>query len=109
MEERWKFHDMMRDVKRKKMRGEFTPPTNISTELFVKILLKYQEREEKWRKEDTVRIKNRIEYRKKHPRKDTEDRRWLALTRGESQPRQRDSREKEPEKRSLSLSRGSTF
>ena len=51
MEERWKFHDMMRDVKRKKMRGEFTPPTNISTELFVKILLKYQEREEKWRKE----------------------------------------------------------
>ena len=82
MEERWKYQDMMREIKRKKMRGEFTAPTNISTELYVKILLKYQEREKNWKRQDTERITRRIEYRKKHPVCDKPDRRWVAITRG---------------------------
>ena len=82
MEERWKIQDMTREVKRKKMRGEFTGPTDVSTELFVKMVIKHQSREEKWKKDDTERLKKRIEYRKKHPRKEKEDRRWIALTKG---------------------------
>jgi len=122
MEERWKLQDMTREVKRKKMRGEFKGPTDVSSEMYVKIILKHQKLEEKWRKEDTERIKKRIEYRKKHPRKDVEDRRWIALTkgtdsdseflresfiRGISEPRivlQKDIKE-----RGRSLPRGSTF
>ncbi len=73
---------MAREVKRKKMRGEFTGPTDVSTELFVKMVIKHQAREEKWKKEDSERIRKRIEYRKKHPRKEVDDRRWIALTRG---------------------------
>ena len=82
MEERWKIQDMMREVKRKKMRGEFTGPTDVSTELFVKMVIKHQNREETWRKQDLERIRKRIEYRKKHPDKETVDRRWIALTKG---------------------------
>jgi hypothetical protein len=82
MEERWKIQDMTREVKRRKMRGEFTGPTDVSTELFVKMVIKHQSREEKWKKEDTERLKKRIEYRKNHPRKEKEDRRWIALTKG---------------------------
>lgn len=82
MEERWILQDMARAVKRKKMRNEFTGPTDVSTEVFVKVLLKNKMREEKWRKEDTERVRRRIEYRKKHPRIDKEDRRWVALTKG---------------------------
>jgi len=84
MEERWKIQDMTREVKRKKMRGEFTGPTDVSTELFVKMVIKHQAREEKWKKEDLERIRKRIEYRKKHPRKEVDDRRWIALTQGTS-------------------------
>ena len=83
MEERWKFQDMVRETKRKKMRGEFTGPTDVSTELFVKLVLKHQEREENWKRQDTERIKKRIEYRKKHPRIEREDRRWIAITKGQ--------------------------
>jgi hypothetical protein len=82
MEERWKLQDMVRETKRKKMRGEFTGPTDISTEVFVKRVLRYQEREEKWKEQDRDRIKKRIEYRKKHPFVEKDDRRWIALTKG---------------------------
>ena len=82
MEERWKLQDMIRETKRKKMRGEFTGPTDISTEVYVKRVLRYQEREEKWKEQDRDRIKKRIEYRKKHPFVEKDDRRWIALTKG---------------------------
>jgi hypothetical protein len=85
MEERWKLQDMVRETKRKKMRGEFTSPTNISTEVYVKRVLRYQEREEKWKEQDRDRIKKRIEYRKKHPFVEKDDRRWIALTKGTNQ------------------------
>ncbi len=84
MEERWKLQDMIRETKRKKMRGEFTGPTDISTEVYVKRVLRYQEREEKWKEQDRDRIKKRIEYRKKHPFVEKDDRRWIALTKGHS-------------------------
>ncbi len=82
MEERWKLQDMMREIKRKKIRGEFTGPSDISTELFVKRVLRYQEREATWKQQDTDRIRRRIEYRKKHPICDKVDRRWVAITKG---------------------------
>ena len=85
MEERWKLQDMIRETKRKKMRGEFTGPTDISTEVYVKRILRYKEREEKWKQQDRDRIKKRIEYRKKHPLVEKDDRRWIALTQGTTQ------------------------
>ena len=124
MEERWKIQDMKREVKRKKMRGEFTGPTDVSTELFVKMVIKHQTREEKWKKEDLERIRKRIEYRKKHPRKETDDRRWIALTKGSdtkgtdtnTNPRNHLRSASEPRpaarliiERSKSLARGTTF
>jgi len=111
MEERWKIQDMTREVKRKKMRGEFTGATDVSTELFVKMVIKHQAREEKWKKEDLERIRKRIEYRKKHPRKEVDDRRWIALTRGNNSLRS--ASEPRPAarviERSKSLARGTTF
>ena len=115
MEERWKIQDMTREVKRKKMRGEFTGPTDVSTELFVKMVIKHQAREEKWKKEDLERIRKRIEYRKKHPRKEVDDRRWIALTQGHKGHKDiRCASEPRPAarvviERSKSLARGTTF
>ena len=116
MEERWKIQDMTREVKRKKMRGEFTGPTDVSTELFVKMVIKHQTREEKWKKEDLERIRKRIEYRKKHPRKEADDRLWIALTQGNNESKKtqglRCASEPRPATRVIEtnrLVRGSTF
>jgi hypothetical protein len=78
MEEMWILQDMAREAKRQKLRRKFDP--DVSTEAFIKHILKQNEREEKWKVQDTERIKRRIEFRKKHPISEKVDRRWLALT-----------------------------
>ena len=79
MEEMWILQDMAREYKRQKLRRNFES-ADVSTEAFVKYILKQTEREEKWKVQDTERIKRRIEFRKKHPISEKVDRRWLALT-----------------------------
>ena len=82
MEERWILQDMSRERKRQNMRRNRIDYADASSNQLLKTLLLNQKREEKWRKEDTERLRYRIEYRKKHPVSTKSDRRWIALSKG---------------------------
>jgi hypothetical protein len=82
MEERWILQDMARERKRQSMRKNRIDYSDASSKQLLNTLLLNQKREEKWRKEDTERLRYRIEFRKKHPVSTKLDRRWIALSKG---------------------------
>ena len=87
MEERWLLNDLARELKRKRMRREFNVDENVPSEQILKAILKNRQREERWKAEDTERLRKRIEYRKIHKISNKEDRRWVALTKGNGDQR----------------------
>lgn len=82
MEERWLLNDLARELKRKRMRRELNVDQNVPSEQILRAILKNRQREERWKAEDTERLRKRIEYRKIHKKSDKEDKRWIALTKG---------------------------
>ena len=83
MEERWVIQDLHREMMRQKTRrkNHIDPFSDMTTERLLKMIIRNQSREELWAKEDTARLRSRIQYRKSHSETLKEDRRWIALTR----------------------------
>jgi len=84
MEERWVIQDLEREMKRQKIRraNRIDPFSDMTTQRLLKFILRNQAREEMWARQDTDRVRNRVSYRKSHSVNLKEDRRWIAITKG---------------------------